>query len=662
MGKNSVSVPAFWLRRAGLADVYHAYTASMRAAEREANLVAHDLNAMTKVHNLASQERMGEYVYSHSPQGLNILIKNNRDIPTLNINEQVTYNAGRELFDNLWMRVNEVREASGKELVPYIDDYGPFMRAMTLAERLGKPVNLATESIERIMDNVTRLGDMQMQREKSRTGATYSAGFNYFRMIQDYTQQVLPQIHLAPFINKLDELIYHEMPNLTGGKEKTWLLSENKPNLFHYLDKWRNYLVNGHEPLADPHAEWFAQKLMRNTSNSMILYSATVAAVQPSTLVAAANIVGPRRLIWGALDGLVDSTVFFFKPEGTRLQRLYDNSGTIDTRAMQENFSNVSSAIYGGNPREFLRLLGSGHVGELISMVDKTVGSAPVQLLDHISAIITGLGAMRMADYIAKTQTKEFGGPILKGQKYWDFVDQVIVETNGGTTPGDVATIQRRTGGRFMTHMMRFVINDWNNIIENVIGGSMAKEIAQMMNRDPNKYVPAAVKAALMYAGMVGVYNFVQEDILGLRSGFGRPIKAAMKGMEKGEEWWRIARSVAGEVVSPVPGFGRARYTPEILGVGGNLLKQSYDAIAENPMSYKLHKPGDDLMQTAERIYGSPMAKLLGLRGAAAATRHMRAQDKQLGFWPSITGMGEDEAPKGSGGLQSGAGIVRTLR
>ena len=82
---------------------------------------------------------------------------------------------------------------------------------------------------------------------------------------------------------------------------------------------------------------------------------------------------------------------------------------------------------------------------------------------------------------------------------------------------------------------------------------------------------------------------------------------------------------------------------------------------AENPMSYKLYKPGDEAMQTAERIWASPMAKLLGLRGAATVGRHMQAQDRQLGFWPSITGMSEDEAPQ-SNRMQSGAGIVRTLR
>ena len=664
--ERNFAVPAFTLRRAGLSDVYHAYLASVRAGEREAILFARDLNAMSKVHDLASQERMGEYGYSFSEQGINILIKNGKDIQTLNLNEQKTFAIGREWFDNAWLRVNEVREASGKEPVPYIDDYAPFMRAMSLAEKLGKRVNLMTDSVSTIMDNVGRMGDMMMPREKLRTGATYKADFNYFHMLQDYMHQVAEQIHLAPFINKLDELVYHNLPDPVTGKP-TWSLAENKPNLYRYMNDWRNLLVNGPTKIKNAYGEWALQGLMRNTSHSMIAYSPSTTAVQLGTLVEASHALGPHRVVAGALDALVDSTVYFFDPKGTRMHQLYERSGVIDTRGMQETFSDVSSAIIGTRPADFLRLMKRGQVGDLMKTFDKAIGYKFMQLADHMAAVITGLGAMRMADYINKYNVKTYGEPLLKGEKYWDFVDSAIVRTNGGTAPGDIASIQRQTGWRALTHMQRFVINSWNYIIEDVIGVRGHKDIAAMLDRNPNKYVPAVVKSILSFTAITAAYNYVQEDILGLRSSFGRPIKALGKGIEQGENLFRIARSIVGELADPLPIVGRARYSPELGGVVGTLGVQAIDMLSENPLAYKMYRPGDTAVETAERLYGSPLAKLLGLRGASQMTKVVRAQDRNLGFWPSVTGMIDDQAPQramglSSGRLRSGAGIVRTLR
>ena len=73
------------------------------------------------------------------------------------------------------------------------------------------------------------------------------------------------------------------------------------------------------------------------------------------------------------------------------------------------------------------------------------------------------------------------------------------------------------------------------------------------------------------------------------------------------------------------------------------------------------------MVDVAERLYGSPMAKLLGLRGASTLTRVVSGRDRQLGFWPSIKGMSDDQPPQGGlgKGLSSGIGgpgVVRTLR
>lgn len=635
--RKDLYVPFYALRRANLLDpVMYAYRAAERAGVRELAAFDKDLEAIFKSHNKASRERIGADGYAASLQGMNILIENGRDAAPLNSAEQATSAILRRTFDEMWLRVNEVREAMGKPLLEYVDDYMPFMRVMSLAEKTAQRINLTDIDPQTLLARAQEIGKMDMKRAETRTGAKYKAEFDAAVLARDFMQQATEQIHLAPFIAKLDELVFHEMPDINTGKPG-WKLSDNKPRLYEYLRDWRNFLVNGTTNSGlNPTTQKIANRLMSNVSLGIIGLSARSAMLQFDTLLAASHAVGPQWLMAGIGDAIADVGRYFFSPEGTRIERLMRDSQVMDTRGIQDAYTDVSAALMGRSPRDFLAAVRSGGLRDISRTLGPSVIYKTMEIFDHAAATVTGLAATRLAEHVG-----------LSGRDLTNFVDDVIVRTNGGTMPGDVAGIQRSTGGRMATQMQRFLINDWNYLIEDVLGAAGRKDIARLMNRDPDRYVPAVVKSALSYAATISAYNILMEDVLGVQTNRPAPIRTAINSQQAGDDNLTTAWKVALNLTDPLPLVGSVRYG---IGLGGPVLRtigEVAGSIAGTPLSYKMFKEGDTLQQGAARLYGSPLARLAGAYGSRQVGNFVRGADRDMGFWPSLMGFTSQDTAGG---------------
>ena len=651
--------PYYALRRANWLELMYAYRASERAGTRESMLFTEDLGEMTKAHNKASRERIGEFGYSNSEQGINILIKNNKDIPTLNASEQVTYNALREFFDEQFLRINEVREATGKPLLDFVDDYIPFMRAMSLAEKLGEPINLLAVDPHALRARINKLAESQFPRMIARTGAVYRAEFDAFTLTQDFMRQAMQQVHMEPFLAKLRELISEGLPDPRTG-EPTWFLKEQKPQLYAYLQDWHNRLASGIEPTFSPVGEKIAQTLMRGVSGA-ILFGVRSALVQLNTLTLASHAIGPHRVLQGAYDAVADGARYFLDPKGTKIGELFRDSQVIDTRGVQDAFNDVSAAIIGRSPKDFMAALRSGQLRQVEAAFDSTVTYKFMSIFDSMAAIVTGLGAKRKVEHIAAQQRRR-GLPVMDEIAQRNYVDDVITRANGGTMPGDVASVLRSTGSRMLFQFQRFVIHEWNYWIEDVFGAGGIKETARLLNRDPDKYLPAVIKSMLAMAAAVTVSNIIWEDVVGMQSPNPTPIRVLKQSIDQSDSITKTAGRVALEFTQLIPGLAPTRYAK---GFGGPLLQTLYEAeqtIAGAPLAYKLSDNDDAIGKATARVFGSPLAKLLGLRGAGQVSKLVRGSDRGQGVWPSLLGF--YEPPQTGGSLQNslrrpGEGIMR---
>lgn len=639
--------PYYALRRANWMELMYAYRASERAGARESKVFEQDLNQMARVHNRESRERIGEYGYSNSMQGINILIKNNKDIPTLSASEQITYNALRETFDAMWTRVNEVREAEGKPLLDYIDDYIPFMRAMSLAEKLGEPINLLSANPVMIYRRVDTLAALQFPRAIARTGAVYRAEFDAFRLTQDFMRQALPQIHMEPFLAKLRELISEDLPDPSTG-QPTWKLSEQKPQLYAYLQDWHNRLVSRVEPTFSPIGEKVVNTGMRWISGGVLGLGARSALVQLNTLKLASHAIGPYRLLQGAYDAAADGVRYFFNSEGTKIGELFRDSQVLDTRGIQDAYSDVTAAIVGRSPKDFIAALRSGQLRQIESAFDSAVTYKFMNIFDSMAATVTGLGAKRLVDHIASVQ-KSKSLPVMDKIAQRNFIDDVIIQVNGGTMPGDLPSVFRSTGSRALLQFQRFVVHDWNYFIEDVLGAGGRKDIARLLDRDPNKYLPAVIKSMLAMAAATIVSTIIYEDVIGMQSPNATPIRTMLKSIDQNDSVMKTAGKVALELVEGVPGLSSTRYGK---GIGGPLIQTMYEAqqsLAGKPLAYQLFKDSDTLGKATARLYGSPLAKLTFLRGAGQVGKMVRGDDRGQDLWPSLLGMYQPTQPGGSG-------------
>lgn len=658
LGKHSLLEPYFALRRAGVLQLHYAARASERAAVRELASVDADLNALAKVHDKTSRERIGEFGYGESLQGMNILIKNGRDIPSLNRNEQITRDAQRRFYEDTFERTNDVREATGRERLHYEENYIPFMRVFSMAERLGQQLNLILDSPEHIRAVYDNLSKLDFPREKRRTGARYSAEFDSFTLMHDYARQITKQIHMAPFLDKLKEMVTQPLPEPATGKS-TWLLKDNNPQLHRYLVDWHESITHGTQPTFAPGIDKAATTLMNNISGATIGLTLKSAVAQFGALRNVAHTTGWPHLINGTLETMGDALTYFFRPENTRAHKAFLSSDMLDTRGVQDIYTDVSASLIGGRPRDFMQAIKDGRYRELLHEFDQSVSYKLLSAMDMTTALITHNAARRLAEQINREGVKRGIAEVLDSTRTKQFIDDVLIRTNGSSMAVDVAPIQRTTGGRLATQFQRFLINDWNYLIEDVFGAAGRKDIARLLARDPDKYLPAFVKSTIMFVAATTAFNTIYES-LGFNSIFPSPLKALNQSMDAGDNVLKTATKVALELATDVPIVGRSRYGqigPPVLSVLG----EATQSLLGSRGAYKLAKPDDTVLEGVARAYGSPVARFLGARGSSQVGRAVRGEDRGQAFWPSITGL--YEPPQPNVGIRElrrpGEGIVR---
>lgn len=630
------------LRNGNVLDIAYAGRDVYRAAELEYRQFKKDFTDLTALVGNKSMERIGAYAYSRDPQGVGILKKSGVTPPTsLTPNELAVYNAGRVMLDQMFDRINQVRQQTGQAPIEKLPEYTPFLRTFALRKRLGFGSNLLFDTPKAITDTHAKLVNTPFRHGIARnTKAQYTAEFNYANLLDNYMREATQQIHTAPYLSKLNELINHNLPDPITG-EMTWSLKENRPNLHRYLNELRADLVTGSNLKMGTIIEKPLMALARNLGLAHLAYSMRVVAIQPASLAFTASDLGPVNTVRGLQSYTKDLLT------GRNLTKeIYKNSKVLDTRAHEAVFNNFSAEVMGKNPGEFVSAIRSGRIGPLYSAVGE-LGYSGMNMADMISANITAHTAHHVA-------TKKLG---YIGSKLWNFVDDAIVRTQSGSMPIDMAPIQRSVLGKTLTQFQRTVITEWNYIVNDVLG---VKELDRHMKVDPKRTVGGVIKSIGEMAVLVGAFNTLFEDVLGVNSPFPTPIRDFKEGYDLDENAFQLAGRLAGSMIEPLPIVSSLRYGKGFSGPVGETIVDAGKTLRGDPFGYKVTKSGDTPAEAIARAYGSPFGRLAGGIGSAQVRNLVRGQDKGLGVFDSLRGFRERK--RDSVGIQSGGEGIKAIK
>jgi len=317
--------------------------------------------------------------------------------------------------------------------------------------------------------------------------------------------------------------IWKQTNETVGNKFK---LIDQAPNAFKYISEWTDYVAGQKVQSNIPSVlENVLSKLNKNIAFSTLSFNIRSALIQPSAIINSVTELGVKNTGTGIKELLAGKGAFALK-----------NSNVLQGRQFETAMQDIANSVFGKGGRA------KAKIAEL--------GIKPLQVLDSLTAQSTWLGAYnRAVSQLGKT-----------GKAAYNYADDVVVKTQASAARSDVAKIQRNTLGKVATQFQTFVINDFNRIMRDVAGfgnANMTKE--------------EAIKKSLTYITGVSLWNYLNEDVLGIPTPFPRPIKALR---EKGVV--DAAQEIGGQI--PVVGGG-IRYGGVPLGAAADLTSQIFEKV-----------------------------------------------------------------------------------
>lgn len=596
-----IETPVRALDRAGLTDpVLHAYRAAQQQVNQAKVALNKDLAQMSKEFDSYSRERIGAYGYAQETQGLKILQRNKVQVPQLNAREMAAYNAIRGIYKDFFTRINEVREAVGQDPLMEVPEYFTRMRTFSMMERLGIQGNLIRDSERTIENRFAKANSLDFPYERLRKSATYSAEFDAFRIVSRYAESANKQIHMAPFIAKMHELLEFKLPDPKTG-EMTWRFKDHKPDTYKVLREWTNDLATGTNFKLPQVVERPLRVLTNNLVYSLLSGGIRSSLVQLTAIRNTQQAIGPRYTFEGIKASLGDAIA----NTGDRAFAL-KNSKILDSRKMDASYNDVTNAFTSRNPADLVRMMGQGRIGEL----QRGVGQAGLKLLeffDNETAVYTWLGAHKLA-------TEKLS---LKGRNAFNFADDIVVKTQGSSMPGDLAPIQRSIGGRALTQFQTFVISDFNFLKTDVLG--IGAE---------TKLTPKQIAGRIaQFAVATTALNILLEDFAHIQSPFPTPIRDLRKPYEADDASWEIALKMAGRVgasaLETVPVIGSLRYGEGPSGPIINTTTELFRSLRGDPLApHPLE----------------PIAKIAGIPATQQISKTVRGVERGESLYDSLTG------------------------
>lgn len=542
--------PFYIFRKAGLMDeIYYPYRTMERRFGREQKEMVDDIAKLKRVVNPESEKAIWAHGYSQDPDGRKLNTFAKVTPRQLTPGELEVYNTIRHVYDEYFLRINEVRRATGREELDSVPNYFTLSRAFSAMERRGLQPNLLLDSKSSI--NARFAEHMHTKFPYIfRTKAAYVPDYNGFNVLQTYLTSALRDIHRSPFIAKVHELIDTELPDINNPNRK-FSLAENNPSLHKFLQEWNNFLAG--KPNFSFEQLWpgssggkvldiLANRIRQNLSVSILTGLFSTMMNQFASLSKIANAAGPLNT-GKAVASMIHDVV-----TGRELKNLdTKDSQIIDTRAMEATITDIQNSVRDFSLGKFQQSVGN-------------FGFLGMQFFDMFN--------VRLARRAGMIRAQELG---LTGREANRFADDVIVITQGSGMPGDLNSLQHNSAGKLASLFGTYSISDWNFLMQEVLN-------IRGQSKSRNTGVRGALVVILASAALTSLY----EDVLGLKSPLPSPIRDLAKNLrissDKEEDAMQTAmRASLGLMVSgleQVPLLGTVKYGK---GLGGPAISSTWD-------------------------------------------------------------------------------------
>jgi len=412
--------------------IYNAFVAPLRQAEhnsiREIGHEKQKIKQFKKQFNPKERDMMGEYLISLDKDGLATLQEMGKNAPSweqLTKAQQEKVTEIRNQLDVYFERINMARADVGIAPIERRENYVTFMRKFSLAEELGyDPTRISVAEFNNIKPPQHTMKHYASSFLKERIGGTRALETDLAYIMDTYINSTVKTIHNTPVIGKLRLALNHE----EGFKE-------SNPNAHKFLNDYLDVVAGKKVSETTGAINAIAGRVSRNVGVFVLAYNVRSAAIQPTAIVNAVGLLGPRATAMGLKD--------FMSPKLREFAR--KESKVLEGRSMDITVEEITRGA-------------KGKYGK-VQGVAADIGTMPLRILDTQTATISWLSGYRAA--------KEKG---MTHREAVVFADDVVNGTQASASRIDLAPVQHTPIGKAVTLFNTFVINNLNFLREDIGG------------------------------------------------------------------------------------------------------------------------------------------------------------------------------------------------
>jgi hypothetical protein len=540
-------------------------------------------------------------------------------IPKLNEKQLQAKEILNREFESLLDRINYVRVRTGRDPIPKLDNYFPFIHQQNALKKAGIHENILTIPVDKIASSSKKFRGTFFPFEKPRKVTDIPIELDVVNAYDTYLKTALKEIHVSPIAALAKEFANERILNPDNPKARPQSLNDYNPDMARVLNKWADEIM-GNDPVGSilgiemPAFKKFMDKRAANLVASVIFGNVGTVLKQPTALRGVYAETTHLDLVNGIARTAFEKP---FRLGKTRAQKL---SNVLQIRSGDILFSEMAEAIATGNISGAKRVIGQ-------------IAAAPMNIVDAITAE----AAWNAGYSYGKRKLK------LSDKEAVRHADDVVGRTQGIGIKGAVSPIQANAIGKWFTLLNTFAIADFNFLAKQILG-----------IKNPYITKPAQVKRALKYVIGGALINEAFRAT-GQEAPFPSPFTTYSDAMDEGDSSRLAMAKAFKESLEVLPLIGGAvKYESSVGGPIGQLaldvpkaVSQTFNMVDHERMSKKEFRNsllfiGDTLGQ----YYGIPMTRQLKKSIRAIA---------QDGNWPQIL-LGlyvkdEKKGLKGIGGL-----------
>jgi hypothetical protein len=412
--------------------IYDEFVAPLRQAEynatKEIGFEKQRVKEFKRQFKPLERDQMGEYLISLDKDGLATLQEMGITPPTLeqlSQAQQAKVTEVRQQMDVYLERINTSRADVGLPPIERRENYVTFMRKFSLAEELGyDPTTISVSDFNGIKPPQHNMKHYSSRFLKERIGGTRPLETDLAYVLDTYANSTLKTIHNTPVIGKLRLALNHE----TG-------FFETNPHAHKFLHDYLDVVAGKKVSETKGSINAIVGRVSRNVGVFVLAYNIRSAGIQPTAVVNAIGLMGPKSVAKGLKDFMSkENRAFAQKESKVLLGRSMDITVEEITRGAKGKYGKAQA-------------------------VAADYGTMPLRVLDTQTATITWLSAYR--------QAKEKG---MTHREAVVFSDDVVNGTQASASRIDLAPVQHTPLGKAFTLFNTFVINNLNFLKEDVAG------------------------------------------------------------------------------------------------------------------------------------------------------------------------------------------------